>query len=193
MTHCILIGSYAGSPWLQECVSSLPKDILTIVVCEPGYECGKIGWLYSHTDIQEFLFLPDTVVVKTHEWIRRMFETRGSVSVGIEPGRFGSFMGKYRRETLAKVGVPRTSDKRSAVAAEAVWCRQYCEAESIPEIPVLFPDFQHGPSPARIEMKHGRLNAVVENDHLIKWKGTWNVPMIAATEKRDRELAGRVE
>ena len=193
MSFAIVIGSYVGSPWLPECLASLPKDIPVIVVCEPNYECGKIGWAHRHTNLDEFLFLPDTVVVKRHEWIRGTREMRGSVAVNREPAEMGSFMGKYRREVIDRAGgVPHTPDKRSAVEAEARWLRLYWASEDPEKRFVLFPDFQHGPRPERIEVKHGRENAVVENDHLIKWKGTWNGGMIDRTETRDRELAGRV-
>lgn len=191
MTFAIVIGSYVGSPWLPECLSSMPKDIPVIVVCEPNYECGKIGWAYRNTKLDEFLFLPDTVVVKRHDWIRQARDTAGSVSINEEPAKMGSFMGKYRREILDKIGVPHTPNKRSAVDAEAQWTRLYCATETIQPVPVMFPDFQHGPMPARVERRHGRENAVIENDHLIKYKGTWNGCMIQQAEERDRELSGR--
>lgn len=190
-SFAIVVGSYVGSPWLADCLASLPKDVPVIVVCEHGYECGKIGWAYRHMDLDEFLFLPDTVVVKKHDWIYEARDTIGSVSVNQEPAIFGSFMGKYRRETLAKVDVPTTPDKRSAVNAEAEWTRKYAAAEVFRPIKVLFPALAVGGTPARIEERHGRPNSVLENDSLIKWKGTWNGCMIDAAEARDAVLAGR--
>jgi hypothetical protein len=191
MNRAIVIGSFVGSPWLKDCIDSMPRDIPVIVVCEPNYECGKIGWVHRHTNLDEFLFLPDTTVAKKHEWIREAFERQGSVSVNNEPAPMGSFMGKYRRQILDITGVPHTPDKSSAVDAEAMWTRKYCASETTP-VHVLFPDFQHGPTPAKLEHKHGRMNAVMENDHLIKWKGTWHGGLIGEAEARDRQLAGRI-
>jgi len=160
----IVIGSYAGSPWLADAVAALPKDIPSIVVLEPNYECGKIGWVWRHTDIEEFLYLPDTAILKRHDWIYNMRDAEGqSMAVSPEPAPYGCFMGKYRRVVLDEIGVPTTPDKRSACDAEQWWCRTYYakagEMEGVLP-PIIFPDFQHGPNPARIEMRHGRRNAV---------------------------------
>lgn len=187
----ICIGTYIGSPWLPECLASLPKDVLALVVCEPNYECGKIGFVHRHTDIEEFLFLPDTVRAKTHHWIYAMREHVGStVAINREPAEMGCFMGKYQRSVINAIGgVPHTPDKRSAVDAEATWLRKYWAAATNKH--VLWPDLQHGAQPEKIVMMHGRENAVLENDDIQKFKGTWNGCRIDGTEARDKKLSGR--
>lgn len=191
----IVIGSFVGSPWLAECVASLPKDIPAIVVLEPNYECGKLRFVHQRTDLDEFLFLPDSTRVKRHGWIYEMREHTGhSVAVCPEPAPFGAFMGKYRRAVMDAVPPPETLNKRAAVDAEAQWTRAYfakaTELEGIAPH-VMFPDFQHGPNPTRIEMKHFRANAVVENDHLVKWKGCWNGCLMSSAQQRDDVATGR--
>ncbi len=190
MTSAIIIGSYIGSPWLSECLLSLPKNIPVIVVCEPLYECGKIGWVYRNTTLDEFLFLPDTTIVRRHEWIYDVLRSEGeSVSVNAEPGAFGSFMGKYRRTILDAIGgVPNTPDKMSAVLAEMDFTKRYCTAET--NLRILFPELAVGIN-SRFEARHGRLNVVLENEHLVKYKGAWNGDMIEPCEARDRILSGR--
>lgn len=189
MSTAVVIGSYVGSAWLAECVASLPSNIPTIVVCEPHYECGTIGWVHRNTTLDEFLFLPDTVVVKRHEWIYETIQAFGvSIAVNADPCVYGSFMGKYRRTILDKIGgVPITRDKFDAVQAETAFTKRYCAAETNP-VRVLFPDLRDG---AHFEVKNGRENMVLGNEHLTKWKGAWSVNTVESCEVRDKLLSGR--
>lgn len=184
MKRAIVIGSYAGSPWIQDCLNSLPRDIPAIVVCELGYECGKLRWVVQNTTLDEFLFLPDTVIVKQDGWIRELFSTEGPASVNAEPGIFGSFMGKYRTCVLRDIGIPVTPDKFEAVNAESIFGVRYAASESMP-VPVLFPELK---ASDKFEIRHGRNNAVLENDHLIKFKGAFCAGSMWDCEQRDREL-----
>lgn len=189
MNKAIVVGSYVGSPWLQECVSALPKDIPVIAVCEPYYECGKIGWIHRNTNIDEFLFLTDTTIVKQHGWIYDVMNAENqSFSFWKEGGIMGSFLGKYRRVILDKLGgVPITRNKMEAVFQEHSFGHRY---SLLDDIHVLWPEQLSG---QRYEEKHGRMNAIIQNEHVIKYKGAWDSASAIACEQRDAKLSGRVK
>lgn len=182
MKRAIVIGSYHGSPWLVDCLASLPKNIPALVVCEYGYECGKLSWIMRNTILDEFLFLPDTTIVKTHEWIyQALSATNQSFSVNAEPGVFGSFMGKYTRAILGVMQIPVTIDKWSAVLAEAKFGEDYVKLAG--RVDILFPELRTGD---KFEERHGRMNAVLENEHIVKYKGAFDADSLSQCEEHDK-------
>ena len=52
------------------------------------------------------------------------------------------------------------------------WTRTYHEAE--PSAHLLFSDFTDRHARGRKEERYGRVNLVLENQYLIKYKGTWS-------------------
>jgi len=157
--------------WLAECLASIQREVL--VLRQGGtWELGKIKWLYENTQLDRFLFLHDSVVVKDQAFFDRMFEHEGSVSVTDDPGIFGMYMGIYTRETLSKVHLFSPVTQRDSIRAEVEWTRTYHEAE--PTAHLLFNDFTDRHARGRKEERYGRINLVLENDYLIKYKGTWS-------------------
>jgi len=63
------------------------------------------------------------------------------------------------------------SDKRDAIRHEIDWHKRYVEVAGNPQ--VLFPELTDANS-TRQEERHGRTNLVLENDYLVKYKGTWS-------------------
>lgn len=167
----IVIGSYRGSPWLGQCLASIPLGHELIVVANGGFECAAIKWAWQHTDLDEFLYLQDSVEVMNREWVDRLFteQSGSSVSCLSTPGIFGSFLGKYRREVLDLVGVPETHTKMDAIKAEREWTSKYAAADETTV--VLWPELTDND---RREERFGRENMVLENAHIRKMKGSWS-------------------
>lgn len=144
-----------------------------VVLTEGNYELGKIKWVYEHTDIDEFLLLQDTCVVKDISFIDRVFSMPESVCLTDVPDLYGCYLGKYRREVLEKLQIPVPKDKYEAVKHETEWTRKYAALD--PPV-VLFDDLDK--PPYTFVEHHGRLNIRLENDYLIKYKGSWSYDTI---------------
>lgn len=155
--------------WLAECLASIEREVL--VLRQGGtWELGKIKWLYENTQLDRFLFLHDSVVVKDQAFFDRMFEHEGSVSVTDDPGIFGMYMGIYTREHLSRVELYSPVTQRDSIQAEVEWTRGYAAAAG--NVPVVFSEFRDSRNVGFVE-HHGRRNMVLENDYLRKFKGTW--------------------
>lgn len=192
MKKAVVIGSYVGSPWLAECLDSMPKDVPLMVVCQPFYETGVIKWTHENTSLDEFLFLPDTVFAKRHEWIYEALaqEGRGVSVIGSE---YSAFIGKYRRVVLDRMHTHRFIYARNKDEAIPEYSAQeYAKLEGSGLI-TLWPRNAEGldDGPNR-EFKNGRDNMVIANGHLVKYKGCWQPEMSGGVESRDAKLAGRI-
>ena len=82
------------------------------------------------------------------------------------------FLGKYRREVLNQVPLWIPTSKMQAVEAEMMWPALYAEVE----FPAFIPHPLH--DGRNFVTKNGRLNMKLENDWLIKYKGTWSRAML---------------
>lgn len=177
----IVIGSYRGSPWLSECIDSIPSKWETIVVRNGGYECGALRWVIDNTTISHFLFLQDSTMVKDPSWLETCAGYGGSVSLNADPRFHGSFMGTYWRDVLSKCTIPETPDKMSAVLAEMSLGDEYASHE--PNQMVLWPELNL--SSARFEYKHHRECAVYENEFFVKWKSCYGGNLVTPAQERD--------
>lgn len=129
-----------------------------------GYELGAIAWGIKR--FGEFIFLPDSCIVKDQSILDKMFDFDGSVY--LSPGFF-HYMGKYRTQTLNRIEVPKIDKKEEAITFEHVFGNRYMAAES--QIKMLEPCL---PVQSEVfEVKNGRKNMVVENEWFKKWKGTY--------------------
>lgn len=195
MKKAIVIGSFVGSPWLAECVQSMPKDVPLIVVCRPFYETGAIKWTHENTCLDEFLFLPDTVFAKKHDWIYTALAAEGR-GVSVIGSQYSAFIGKYRRVILDRMHTRPHQFIYARNKHEAIpeWSVQEYAALEGSGLITLWPRSAEGldDGPKR-EFKNGRLNMVIENEHLVKYKGSWGPEMAGETEARDAALAGRIE
>jgi len=172
--NTVMIATTPGrEQWLAQCLASL-KGHPAVVLSDPNtYELGKIKWMLDNTTVDRFLFLHDSVVVKDVKFFDLVFSYPKSVAISPDPNKFGMYMGVFHRDTLNKVGVPGVKTKEDAIYHEIHWCNKYCSAE---DVPVLFSDFTDYTA-KKTEMVFGRKNLVLENDYLIKYKGTWHSPV----------------
>ena len=170
LRETVVVASTPGrEAWLSACLASIEREVL--VLRQAGtWELGKIKWLYENTQLDRFLFLHDSVVVKDQAFFDRMFEHDGSVSVTNDPGIFGMYMGIYTREHLSRVELYSPVTQRDSIRAEVEWTRGYAEAAG--DVPVVFPELRDSTNRGFVEV-NGRINMVLENDYLRKFKGTW--------------------
>jgi hypothetical protein len=164
----IVIGTTPDrSNWLAECAASIGRPF--IAVSNYGYELGKIRWVMENTNIERFLFLQDSVIIKSDAFWDLLEGYDGSVSINQDPTYYGSYMGVYERAILKHLDLPVMETKRDAVTHEVDWARRYIQVGGI--VPVMFPTLRDG---EEFEVHHGRMNMVIENDYIKKYKGTWS-------------------
>src|SRR4051812_26097802 len=143
--QAIVIGTdYGREAWLGNLLSSLEGCGYQIIVLTQGkYELGKIKWIYEHTDLEEFLFLHDTMMVKRLHWIDKIFADPGSVMLSDDPCPFAMYMGKYQRRILSQLHIPEVKTKEESVYYESHWTIGYYELD--PLATVLWPNFGDAP------------------------------------------------
>lgn len=178
INKAIVIGTYHGrEDWLADCLQSLAGyETYPVISVAIPWELNVIKWCYQWTNLDEFLFLQDTVVLKDLRWLDYvMGDSSGDVSLCHK--LYFMYLGKYRRQTINAMYAPVwpvVNNKRDAVTYEGEWTNRYVEAGEVVTSLWDLDDTEH-----YVE-RHGRLNKVIENDHIIKYKGTWSPEMIPA-------------
>ncbi len=170
MLVAVVIGAAtADSPWLADCLASLDGcrwPVVTHITAD--WELATIGWAAERYD--EFVFLPESTVVLDQSVFDECFERWAgrSVNLGTAQGMvFRMYLGKYVSEVVREVGVPEVHGKEEAIRYEVEWCVRY--AEAAPYVSLGGP-LEH--TEVR-EERHGRVNMVVSNEYLRRYKGTW--------------------
>ena len=154
--------------WLADCSASIKREHIAVV--NTGFELGKISWVMKNTNADRFLFLQDSWLIKDEGFWGLLNEHSGSVAINSDPYYFGCYTGIYERWVVDEIGVPFMRDKREAIKNEIDWHKAYVEVAGEPA--VLFPDLTDKNSTGTVE-RHGRINLVLENDYIAKYKGTW--------------------
>lgn len=156
----VVVGSHPGSPWLADCLKTIPTGRTVKVHRAGGYEIAALRAGCRHYD--RFLFLQDSTEV-LHPGFWDVIDT-------CEPSwLFGGppmYLGVYDRDQLepAIEDAPLVMDKAWSIAWEGALPKRL-------NYPTLWPGITDGTG--RIEERHGRKNLVLENKYLRKWKGTW--------------------
>lgn len=120
-----------------------------------GWELAGIQAGKDHFD--EFVHLMDTTVVKDISMFDKLFAI--GENVVLTKGNF-HYMGKF--ETARLPNLPIVNSKDVAIMLEAHWLKFYREFK--PDLPVQTEVF---------EMVHGQRRMRLENEYMIKWKGTF--------------------
>lgn len=171
MSKAIVVATFNDRyHWLHDCLASL-KDYhrYPIITVNEPFELGVIRWIYEHTDLDEFLLLQDSVVVKQTGWLDEVFDHPGSVSLSTK--QFFMYLGKYTREDLSKVELPEVKTKQEAIHYEDRWTELYAKADNVKYMWPLHDSYV-------FEEHHERNNMILENDFIKKYKGTWNLNML---------------
>lgn len=152
----------------NECSKGVKAPYKVIYNPEGGYELGALKKLLEVTKDEDIFLIQDSFVVKNLELFDIAANHPGSLATS---SGFFHYTGKYKRSILEKIGFPIPKDKREAIQYEHDWNEAYALAD--PDIAML-PDYLHDRmDSARYEQRHGRLNLVLENEYLTKYKGTW--------------------
>lgn len=189
MTFAIVVGSHRNSPWVEQCLNSIPAEFPVIVARTGGYECGAIAWTMNNTTLDRFLFLQDSTRVKDPAWLRECMGSHESICCNAEPRVYGSYLGVWRRSVLQQCVIPVTTNKLQAVLAEMSLPEQYA---AIDPPRILWPEFtlQHATPELMFEgTPHERLTMRYENDHLIKWKSCYSGDHVDDAQERDHRTA----
>lgn len=174
MKKVIVIGTRPDrTEQFKNCFDSLSgsKHHILKVDCD-GYEIGKIKWVLDHTDIDEFVFLQDSVEIKDNSVFDICFSTTHSVSICDYPNPFGCYLGKYKRSVLEKIDLPDIKTKKESIDYERHFFIDYTRYEKLDQV---------GGSLANVENyveKWGHKVMKIENEYLIKYKSIWNRFMI---------------
>ena len=164
-----VIGSSPGrQAWLADCSASLGREHIAVVSF--GYELAKIAWVMENTTVDRFFFLQDSWQIKSAEFWDLLGQFEGSIALTRDPYFFGCYAGVYQRSVVERIGIPEVKDKQDSILLEIDWHRRYVEASGEPT--VLFPELTDKNATDVVE-RHGRKNLVLENDLVVKWKGTW--------------------
>ncbi len=136
-----------------------PKtDTLIAINDWNAWELGGILQGKKHFD--EFIHLMDSTLIKDISLFDKLFEIEGNVF--LTNGGY-HFMGKFVSNNLPLI--PKISTKEEAIAHELHWLpkpHKYFE----PDLPVHTDVF---------EEKFGQRRMRLENDFIIKWKGTFSL------------------
>lgn len=158
--------------WLKDCLQSIGERPI-MVLSDYSYEVGKIDFLTKHTKIDKFLLLQDSVVFKDADKFYDALEQHtGSVSVNVCPKFYGSYMGVYEKRILEQMTIPVATSKKDAVMFEVTFNDAYVALLG-GAVPVMYPELHDDNNTGFVE-RYGRQNMVLENDVMIKYKGTWN-------------------
>lgn len=139
-----------------------------------GWEIGVIERGKERFD--QFVHIMDTTLIKDISLFDKLFAIEGNVV--LTKGNF-HYMGKFVTKELPNL--PRVHDKTTAIMLEVRWLDGYKYTEFEPDLPVhsLVWEEIHG-------MKRMRL----ENDYMIKWKGTaW----VSPEQMKELESSGKLE
>lgn len=175
MKQAIVIYTHHNAPGaLENCLKSLQGYFKypIIILYNDDWEIGCIKWMYERTDCDEFFLMQDTVEIKDLSLFDILFEEKANFSVSIAP-KADSYLVKYCREVLDNIEIPVAKNKRQAVDYEwDYWNFHYfskCVAYTL--LPSLGPENV-------FEEKFGKYRQKLENEYLVKYKGTWLPEMI---------------
>ena len=166
----VVIGSSPDRQnWLYDCSSSIKREHVAVV--NFGFELAKIKWVIQNTKEDRFLFLQDSWLVKDERFWQLLEAKEGSVCLTADPYYYGCFAGVYERWVIEQIGIPVTETKLEAIQNEIAWHKEYVRVAGEPT--VLFPELTDKNATRTIE-KNGRMNLVLENEFIVKFKGTWH-------------------
>lgn len=139
-----------------------------------GYEIGAIEATLTATDWEEFILLQDTIEIKNQKIFEILFENYQGRSVAYNP-YFQMYLGKYRREVLERMTLPEVRTKADAVRQEEIWTRAYMQMD---QTDVFNPQFKDEAFYENWEDMFGRVNLKMEDEYIIKRKGTWSASQL---------------
>lgn len=156
----VVIGSHPGSPWLADCLKTIPATRKVRVHRAGGYE---IAALRTATRWRaRFVFLQDSTQVLHPDFWDIIDNTEPTWLFGGPP----MYMAVYQRRHLTTPleQAPEKMDKLSSIRWEG-------ELQERIHYPTLWPEVND--ATGYHQERHGRMNLVLENTYLRKFKGNW--------------------
>lgn len=177
MKQAIIIGTSDGrDKWVNECsISCCNPRYKIVVIKDNGFELAHISKAYN-LGYDEFLYLHDTCIIKDKSIFDIVFEENKDKSVALSdhPNIFGMYLGKYKRKALKGMEIPIVTTKLDAINYEETWTTQYIN-RPLSNTVLLSPPLHDGYNFVTV---NGRMYMKLENDWIIKLKGTWSRSMI---------------
>lgn len=134
------------------------NDVYLYVNNWNGFDLG--GIIRGKEYFDEFIHLMDSCIIKDISLFDKLFNIDGTVF--LTNGGY-HYMGKFVSKLLPEI--PKISTKQEAIDFELHWLKKpYTYFE--PDLSVHTDIF---------EEKYGQRRMRLENDYLIKWKGTWSL------------------
>jgi hypothetical protein len=195
VSHAIIVSTAVGmEPWLDQCLKSLqPVRGIPVIIYRNTLGTGEGESLRQaalYTQYDEVIFLHDTMELLDPGLIDYCFTEHAGRSIGFMGGLdFGMNAGKFKPAVLRQMRdtvlrVPR--DKREATDMEFRFGQELLAHD---------PDAFVMPDPLLdrqvFKRRHGRVNMVLENRYLRKWKGCWNYPLVDDWDRRNNASGGR--
>lgn len=157
------------------------------VITTPGdfYECGALHAMRTLTDIDEFILLQDSFEIHDTTIFDIMFEEFPDISVAFGHN-YSHYFWKWRRSILRDLTIPVTTTKAEAIFCEIAFINEYVNYINHnlhhEGMWVLFDDFRDENPNNYWEWKFNRLNLVLVNKYLVKYKATWGSGIPIPTE-----------
>jgi len=127
-----------------------------------NWNAFELGGIYrGKQNFDEFVHLMDTTIVKDISVFDEVFKLDGHVF--FTNGGY-HYMGKFVSSELPEI--PRVDNKNDAIALELRWLNGKMRTYFTPDLPVHTNVF---------EEIHGKTRMRLENDYLIKFKGTYHL------------------
>lgn len=172
----IIVVSYVGSPWLQDCLESIKNSNYPIYVAMNSKQFNNYetaGLILGQKLGEDFILIHDSCIIKDLGLFDMCNDHIGAVSFG---RNFFMLMGKYNWASLKQLDIPVVNNKQEAVDVEHKFGSLYCNHS---QAMVLFPDFT---DTNIFEDKYGKKRMVLENQYIKKWKNCWSPSMVVEAD-----------
>jgi hypothetical protein len=150
-------GGYNPSEVIKSIEWDGPSSVDLIINDENGWELGGIRRGKEVFDV--FTHIMDSTLIKDISMFDRLFEFAPDENVVLTKGNF-HYQGRFISAKLPNL--PQVQSKDVAIMLEAHWLKFYREFR--PDLPVQSEIF---------EVVHGQRRMRLENEFMVKWKGTF--------------------
>lgn len=160
----VITSSEYTKDFLPSLLFSIAKTNYRVVI---NYNTEKEnGWEISGIQLgkdtfDEFIHIMDTTLIKDISLFDKLFEINGNVF--LTKGGY-HYMGKFVSCEIPELPIVKT--KNEAIDRELRWFKGMSYIEFMPDLPVHTDIF---------EEIHGQKRMKLENDYMIKWKGTYSI------------------
>jgi hypothetical protein len=154
--QALVVVTYKGSLWLQDCLDSLAECKYPVHICwseEGAYDTEGLYYAQKH-GLESFILLHDTMIVKDQSFLDVLAD-KGNTKIANQ-----MFLAKF----VAPYNLPeKPQTKAEAIDMETFWYTPK-------DWPLLCPELVDCDN---WEVKNGRMNMVLENGFIRKYKGNW--------------------